>query len=427
MSKAKMGYSKQIITPDLGLQMSGYASDSRFADGIHDDLYTALILIEKDGKKALIIQNDMLVVDYAFTDQVRALAEARGIDKNNVFVGATHTHSGPKGLLRNDSDIGFTAIQLIGQYNPEMVAHILSAIDAGIAEALADMCETEVKYGFHEVEGVGTNRNSKDVSCDQTLLAIEFVRADGKRVLLYNYACHPTVLSITNTKYTADWPYGVVKKATENGYEMVLFLFGSAGEVSTRFTRKGSTFAEAERLGGLVYDAAQKALANAKLQEIDTIEAYALTHGMALRSFGTVEEAEAKRDQYQKELDEVIAKGETSLRVYESKVEGANINLMRARELSGKTTENVYLNFLKLNDLIFVFMPAELFSTLSTPIRKKFNNKVIFCTCFMGCHAYITDSVAYDNETYEAMSSPFIRLEGEKLMAQADEFLHSIQ
>ncbi|MCL2564940.1 MAG: neutral/alkaline non-lysosomal ceramidase N-terminal domain-containing protein [Defluviitaleaceae bacterium] len=428
MDKVTVGYSIGVITPKLGLGMAGYATDNRLSTAVHDDLHTRVLLIEKSGDSYLIVQNDLIGIDYAFSERVKDIAYKCGIkNKDNVFVGVTHTHSGPKGTMQSTMGMNEEgASRMRGAYDSQMCEKIFAVIEKSILEAVESKSPSSINYNFTEVEGAGENRNDKALPCDKTLLAMEFIREDGKKLLLYNFSCHPTVLHITNTEYTADWPYGVVKSAEGKKYEMVMFLNGSAGDVSTRFTRSAPSFEEAERIGKLVYSHIEKALEDAAGEEITSLKSLDLTQKMMLRPFGTIEEEEQKLIKYKKEVEDAKSRGETSLRLYESRAEGAFLNLARAKSFAGEKDVTIRIQALKLNDFVFIFLPGELFSALSLPVRRELGKKVVFCTYFTGTHGYICDTVAYDNETYEAMCSPFERGEGERLMEKAKEIAVSM-
>jgi len=428
MGKAMVGYSVGVITPKPGLGMAGYGSMTRVSTGTHDELHARALLIEKDGESFLIVQNEVLEVDYGFTGRVKDIAEKYGISRrDNVFVGATHTHSGPKGLINGDKDLDEASLSIRGVYDGALCGEILAVIEKCIAGAVQNKCPCVMRYGFSEVEGVGLNRNNRDAPCDKTLLAVEFIRDDGVKLLVYNFSCHPTVLNRENTLYTADWPYGVSKLAEGKTYEMAMFLNGSAGDVSTRFTRRAPAFAEAERIGGILYGGIAEAVQGAKTENIETIQSAVFEYRFELKSYGSAEEAQEKLDGFQKALDDAIARGEESLRLYESKVEGAASYLARTKALSGRRDAKAALRALRLNDLVFIFIPGELFSALALPVRGELGKNAVFCSYFSGYHGYIADTAAYDNETYEAMSGTIKRGEGEKLMDKAREIVLSMR
>jgi len=91
-------------------------------------------------------------------------------------------------------------------------------------------------------------------------------RPDGSLLAgVVSYACHPVVLGADNTLLTADYP-GVVRRVLAQRLGgPVLFVTGCAGDANTGHSAAASvstdpaaarTFAECERVGGLIAAAA---------------------------------------------------------------------------------------------------------------------------------------------------------------------------
>lgn len=289
---------------------------------------------------------------------------------------ATHTHSGPTGTLQEDFVAGYHNVKVTGRYDPHLVGYMIRSIESGIHHAYNHREQAVIRYGFNQVTSVASNRNDASIECDQTLLAIEISLVGGSKILVYNYGCHPTVLSARNSLYTSDWLLGVKKQASKDGYDMTVFLNGSSADISTRYTRIESTFKEADRLGALVYQHIREALQYTEILLTQEHVTYSKQHNMKL-----------------KDTHESV---------------------------------DISIPILRLDDLYFLFIPAELCSTLSLPIRNKYGQKVIFCTLSNNCYAYIADQKAYENQWYEALASPFAMGEGEKLMEMIDGYIKEI-
>jgi hypothetical protein len=404
-----VGYSAEVITPKLGLGMAGYGTEGRKATGVHDELYARALIISDGGRNFFILQNDLLCVDAAFAARAEGIAAKYGVEAGNVFCGAIHTHSGPTGLMSG----GKPGDTVFGDYDAELCEGIFRAIEHCAANASANMSPARLRFGHTEIEGVGTNRNDPAKPCDKTLTALEFLREDGEKILLYSFSCHPTVLNKDNTQYSADWTLGVSRRAAGE-YGMAMFLNGSAGDISTRFTRRAASFEEADRLGGLLYDGIALALGDKEYVDIENISAETHSHSIKLKS-GDVSAMREKYSAYKKSLEDARKRGEKQLRLYESKVEGAAAALARAESLKGGELAFGF-KILRINGLAFVMIPGELFSALSLRIRQEFGQNIVFCSYFGGYIGYIADSLAYTEETYEAMSSPFEPGGGEAFM-----------
>ena len=89
------------ITPKLGAHMAGSFSD-RLADDVHDELHAKAIVLENEETALAIVVLDLIVILKEDADILKARAsELTGIAAENIFVSATHTHTGPApcGLL----------------------------------------------------------------------------------------------------------------------------------------------------------------------------------------------------------------------------------------------------------------------------------------------------------------------------------------
>ena len=413
MEKTKIGYAKNIITPPLGTQLAGHAIMDRKAEGIHDELYCRVIILDNNGEEFCIIQNDLVGLGYDFVDETKVNLKELGLKEENIFIGCTHTHSGPKGLTKNVKGRPEDIEMMSGHYNETLCQNIQQAIITTVKEALANKTPGVLNYGISEVNGVSSNRNDRNNPGDQILLALEFILDNGKKILAYNYSCHPTVVNHRNHFITADFPHGVAKLIEDTEYELVMFINGSSGDISTRFTRREASFEEIDRLGLILKNKIDEALETTTTSDLENIKVKDKTFKIALKRIGTVEEIQAKLDNYQKELDLAIQESKPNIRTYESFVEGARINLFLAQ--SGQEGEYLDIKYklLKIDDLIFVFVPSELFYELVKPLKEESNGKLFFCTHFNGSMGYIADQGSYDRDTYETQTSRFLAGQGE--------------
>jgi len=419
----KIGFKITCLTPPLGTQLAGHAILDRKATGVHDDLFCRAIVIENNGVDYCIIQNDLIGVDYDFVSVVKEGIVALGIKDENILVGVTHTHSGPKGLVKNVKGTPEQVELTRGKYNEELVKQYQKNMIEAAEIALSNKVSCTMRYGFSEIFGISSNRNDKNKAGDPNLLAMEFIREDGKKILVYNFSCHPTIMNHGNYLITADYPHGVAKNSEGINHEMVMFLNGSAGDVSTRFTRKEKSFEEIDRVGKIIWDKITEALEKAEVVDIEEMTIKNATYRISLKEAESVADAQAKFDRYKAELKEAVEKNMPDIRTYESFVEGAQFGLIRAHIHTGEEFAEIHYKILKINDLSFVFVPSELFSDLTNPLKEKYGNKLLFCTYFNGSMGYIADKASYDNDTYETQTSNFERGQGEAFMADIEKQL----
>ena len=415
---AKIGYSKVCITPPLGTQLGGHAISDRKAEGVHDDLYSRVFVFELNGEDFCIIQNDLLGLDYDFVDETRKkIQDSLGINSKNISISCIHTHSGPKGLAKRPLGTEEQIKMVPGEYDEPLCKNYQELMVKATKEAITNKDTCTIRHGLTEVFDVASNRNHREKSGDPILLAIEFLRDDGKKLLLYNFSCHPTIMNHNNHQITADYPGAVAKLLEGSEYEVVMFINGSAGDISTRFTRRESTFDEVDRIGVVLRNHIADALANATTtSEITSLATNDVVYRIALKKYDSVADAEAKLSKYKDELDDAIKKGLPNIRTYESFVEGAVFNLFMAKNADNSEYADIRLKLFKLNDLIFVFFPSELFSDLSNPLKEEYAGKLFFGTYSNGYMGYIADVASYDADTYETQTSRFQRGQGEMIM-----------
>ncbi len=91
----KAGAGKVDITPPLGISIVGTFIDNR-AEMIIDKLFVNSLIIDDGKKEIAIISVDVCVIpDNIYKDIVSMIVKNCGIKKDNIIIGATHTHSGP--------------------------------------------------------------------------------------------------------------------------------------------------------------------------------------------------------------------------------------------------------------------------------------------------------------------------------------------
>ena len=95
MSRFQVGYASVNINPPLGIGMMGYYIP-RYAKGFLDDLEASALALSLGEETVLLVSVDTCLI---FTEDCKAyleqIAAATGIAYSNIFLSATHTHTGP--------------------------------------------------------------------------------------------------------------------------------------------------------------------------------------------------------------------------------------------------------------------------------------------------------------------------------------------
>lgn len=411
----KTGFAKQSITPKFPVYLSGFAKE-RKSTGKLDDLYVKVMVIENDDELYGVFAYDLVGIDHLILDQVKDAMRSRNLKEENFLFAATHTHSGPGGILETRNGLLKPAEELFVKTDICQVNRITESSILALESAIANIKEASIYYATDTLDGVGDNRNNKNYKGDRNIHALFVEQEDGHKAVLLNYACHPTVLNFTNNKVSADFP-GAIQKAMEpHGYDMSIYLNGSCGDISTRFSRQGSDEKEVLRYGKLFEEKLLQMREAANKIDIHEIKFTHVTKTLQLKKADTIEHAEVELDVCMKQLDNAIAQGisGSDLRLIESYKEGAEANLRLAKNAIALKTYDVNILFIEINQHFTVCVPGELFSELSNPYVNEYVNFVGYANGYVG---YFADRIAYDQYCYEALSSPFEKGQGEEMMA----------
>lgn len=416
----KIAFERLDISPALPVRLSGFGA-VRWAQKIHDPIYARLFLFNNGKEEILWIQLDLTCINEYLVDLVQ---KATGINSKNLILSCTHTHSGPCGTARNDVGILNGMESVFGEVN----ASYCEKITNQIASAVASMRDTLRPFKYRLLKGkisdLGTDRHDASLPCDDDLLVMEFI-TEEKKALLVKLACHPTVLNGSNLEVSADFP-GAIEPNFKD-YALVAMVNGSCGDMSTRFTRKGSGFEEVERFGKLASDQIKQLLESDFTYHDDfSINTQQRFFTLKTKKSDTLEEAQAKVDEARIKLEKGKKDGlsSTEIRLLEAIWEGAINNLLASTMLSRYTELNLSVHAISLPNFTLATVPVELFSKLSNSV--KVNRNLDFVGYTNGYFLYMPDENAYLNNFYEAGSSPFAPKEGERFIQEIIDWIDTL-
>jgi neutral ceramidase len=211
MSQLNVGIARANITPPVGMVMSGYASRTKPAEGIHDELNTVVLYFNDGQMEAALVTTDIISVSFSGAARIRKTsAEASGVPEQNIMVAFSHTHGGPQiDLGVSDSDD-----QIKNAYATVVVQKIAGALFEAKSKA------TPVRMGYG-TQGCYFGKNRREHKPDGTIAigynpdgptshlarVIRFDKLDtGDPVaILFSYASHGTTMRADNMMYTADY------------------------------------------------------------------------------------------------------------------------------------------------------------------------------------------------------------------------------
>lgn len=392
----------------VGTPMAGYMARTGPAEGTHDLLAVGAVAIERDDRRLVILAADIAGVDAELVDEI---ASASRTERSELLVCASHTHSGPIGVTARlhpaDDD----------RSTPALRANFVAISAATIAEAMRRLEPAELLFGTVETRGLAANRNEPNGPFDPALSVLAARRADGENsAALVHFACHPTVLSAKNRLISADFAGPLRRELSRslNGAD-AFYINGAAGDVSTRFVRHGQDFAEAERIGVGLAQAARQALAN------------------AWPLGGPIGYGRRIVPLPRRALEQLSGKSERAgdtaaeRRKQETKAQGAALlsKLIAAGE--GAVPASLDLEVWTLGDLALVAVPGELFASLGARIVDASHGPALVVGYANGYVGYLADTDAHEKGTYEALASPFAPDAGELVVKAAIALVNEVR
>ena len=235
----KCGYFKKDITPTIGCYMAGKAHE-RIAQGVEDPLHIRAIAFEEEGL-AVVLVFDFVGMKQELCTTIRDyVAQNLRIQRKDVFVSCTHTHTGPEVRPGTSAASDPFYVQML----PYMALSAAQSAVADLKEAAAFGAQSELENvtyvrRYRMKDGsVRTNpgRRNPDIvgpmtPADETIRLVKFVREGADDIVLVNFQVHPDVM---NSKgLSADYP-AVVCDTLERALPgtKCIYFNGTAGDLN---------------------------------------------------------------------------------------------------------------------------------------------------------------------------------------------------
>lgn len=425
----KAGTSKVCISPPVGTPLAGFAARHENSSGIHDDLFTRALVLESADTAVAFVSIDLLALPATFIAQVRqAIHAGTGLQPDSIMIACTHTHAGP--------------VTISTFFNPDesVDSHYMSTLATAVVEAVTnawrDRSAARVGVGAGHVEGVGVNRRSKDQKpVDEQVGIIKVTDNDGRtRAVLINHSCHPTVLGPDNLKVTGDFPAFAVKEIeTGLGADcFAMFVNGTQGNISMGHSSElsaigiitpGRTFERAAELGHLLAAATLAVLPEIEVDDGPILGARSASIGLPLKHYQAREETLRLLQEAKNRLATLAsANGDNADEVRRARSEQlyASINNFYAHETASLTNGllPIELQGLRINDAVFVAVPAEVFVEIGLRIKERASGPTFIVGIANGYIGYLPTAAAHEVGGYEVVSSK-CRPEAEEVLIQS--------
>ncbi|MCX6927723.1 MAG: hypothetical protein NT154_31605, partial [Verrucomicrobia bacterium] len=118
------------------LPLAGYGGrHGKPATGVHDDIYVKAVALKVGGRVGVIVGTDALIIPVEVAEMAaRRLGREAGLSREQVYFGATHTHSSLGGWGE-----GKVAESFAGGFQPEVRVWFSDCLVAAVRDAIGDL------------------------------------------------------------------------------------------------------------------------------------------------------------------------------------------------------------------------------------------------------------------------------------------------
>lgn len=413
----EIGFSKRSITPSLPISLGGYADRKGMAEDVHDDLFVRACYLESEGKQCILLAFDLLMMDDDYYQPMqKEIATALGIKTEEVLLSTTHSHSAPL----------FIGQERFGKVDKCYYKQVRSIVVQVAKQARENKQAGKVAWQQENYSGVGSSRRSESREGDVVLTILSFADLENRPIAsVVNYNCHPTVLSAANLFVSRDYPGAMMQELESCEMGEFLFVNGAAGDVSTRFVRKGQTFEEVERLGNLLAERVKIKMQAMKYEEVNKFSFIAKEIGPPLKSLPEKEELDRLIEEISAEEDQMKSQGvsEAQLRLIHTKLQGAYVQ-RELKEIMPQLSQTVRMSALVIGSGALFFLNGEWFSGPAAKLIKETSYDVVGVVGYTnGIAGYFPDEEAFKEGGYEALSCRFASGIGETIAQEGLELL----
>ncbi|HTU17188.1 MAG TPA: neutral/alkaline non-lysosomal ceramidase N-terminal domain-containing protein [Gemmataceae bacterium] len=240
----KVGLAQVKITPEHAVFLAGYASRNKPFTKVESDLYAkALALEDSRGQRVVLVTSDLIGFPAAVAEPIcERLRKKTELQREQILLNSSHTHTGPMLLLHASDSDGLTAGDL--QRNVEYTRRLQDKIVDLVQRAMARLEAAKLSWGIgvcpfvmnrreFTAKGVILGVNPRGLA-DRTAPILRIDTPEGKlRAVLFGAAVHGTTLTGNNYELCGDYA-GFAQAYVEQKLPSVqaMFMIGCAGDAN---------------------------------------------------------------------------------------------------------------------------------------------------------------------------------------------------
>ena len=414
-----IGTSQIDITPEPGIDLSGFAARRQPSTGVLDRLYARALYLSYSEEKLLWLHCDLIGLEHKFVSAFRIWAhEHIGIASRQIILSTTHTHAGPPTLH----------IQETGTYNSAYVHYLMKRLEETAQQAYCHQEESEV-VAVEGISNLAVDRHSAtSPQTDPAVAAIAWRRKDGTFIAaLINYPMHAVALGCNNRDISADIP-GQIAEATAKklpGNPIVLATTGACGNLNP--PAENVSAQQVRTWGEQIADAVIPLLSQAAALNDPILKVTSRNFPISLEVLSPPEIHEYAKS-ISTDAKSVSEWGDKFQRAVEA-WKRTMLHAVARPEHTDTTDAELFL--IRIGSIVLVGINAELFSSFTNMLRRQ-TGKTIYTICYAnGVVGYLPDAAAYKQGGYEVNIAHIFynsfRPRAGSLELLADATVHEIQ
>ena len=251
------------VTPDPLLPVVGGVGPGTPVTNRQGELTVRALVLADERTRVAIVSSDFLGFPSALGNKVRAAISS--IPRENILIGATHTHSAPDCYGFPDGKGGTVS-------DPKYLEKVCREMTQAIQEAADHLQPVRLKIGTGEAKGKIAYNYYAEQLYDPRCSIIQAIDSGGKSIAtLVNYAIHPEVLGPRAGVCSPDLIGPLYDEIAAKGGGIGIFMNSAQGGMVTADNRlpgggEARTWAECQRIGKLLGDEALRIAQDAAVQ-----------------------------------------------------------------------------------------------------------------------------------------------------------------
>ncbi len=242
------GKSQVNITPGIPVNLHGYPQQ-RISTGIDDSLYCRVAYFQLDDKELVVISNDVCIIpDEVYKVLKDSLMMHFGFEQDEIFLAATHTHSGPEITLQETYSYKDNIV-----YTKTFISKVILAVKNArnnvypaniyFATGKCDVAvnrrlPVETSPSWPGDGGFIAMASNPDGIVDHDVQVINILNDDEQiKASLFSYGCHNRARPPGSTRVSNDF-FGVASTQLESYFRqrysnnaIALPLAGASGDI----------------------------------------------------------------------------------------------------------------------------------------------------------------------------------------------------